>query len=80
MVRAHLAPPPGEVRDSSAFLDPRRYLSLFYMLLVLVTGIVYNVIAVMGLRGAGTRDHAALLDCAAQRISHVPDMLESLAR
>jgi uncharacterized membrane protein len=56
-VKAALQPPPPRVPPSSnalrtffrVFLDPRAYLSLFYMLLALVIGILYFVFVVVGL-------------------------------
>ncbi len=56
-VKAALQPPPPRVPPSpnvlreffGVFLDPRAYLSLFYMLLALVTGVLYFVFVVVGL-------------------------------
>jgi uncharacterized membrane protein len=56
-VRAHLAPPPqrsaARPRSPRGFFgvlfDPRAYLSLFYMLLTLLTGILYFTLVTTGL-------------------------------
>src|SRR5579872_2500173 len=56
-VKAALQPPAPRVPPSpnvlreffGVFLDPRAYLSLFYMLLALVTGVLYFVFVVVGL-------------------------------
>jgi len=56
-VKAALQPPPPRIPPSpnalrtffGVFLDPRAYLSLFYMLLALVIGVAYFVFVVLGL-------------------------------
>jgi uncharacterized membrane protein len=58
-VKAALSPPPARVSADGApsalrrffgvYVDPRAYMSLFFMLLALATGIIYFTIAVTGL-------------------------------